>query len=66
PHTGALKQAWEAEVRQQGVLKASFWRALFKAVSRRSMVLLMACAWLSAFLEFIGMVLALDVILFIL
>lgn len=66
PHTGALKQAWEAEVRQQGVLKASFWRALFKAVSRRSMILLMACAWLSAFLEFIGMVLALDVILFIL
>eukprot|EP00439_Symbiodinium_sp_Y106_P070680 s1444_g12.t1 len=33
--------------------KASFWRALFKAVSRRSMILLMACAWLSAFLEFL-------------
>mmetsp|Transcript_67467 Transcript_67467/g.119271 ORF Transcript_67467/g.119271 Transcript_67467/m.119271 type:complete len:1376 (+) Transcript_67467:3-4130(+) len=58
-----IATAWTAEVKEKGLLHASMAVAIYKAIGPRICITLLLCSWAAAFLEFVGMVLALDFVL---
>lgn len=62
PHV-RVREAWHTEVKERGLTKAKMANTLLRVIGIKHALLLLLCAWAAAFLEFVGMVVALDVVL---
>lgn len=58
-----LREAWAAELSSRGAVEAKLLRALRRVVGLRPCCVILLAAWATAFLELVGMVMALDVLL---
>ncbi|CAE8719111.1 unnamed protein product [Polarella glacialis] len=58
-----LCKAWGEEVKEKGLMQASMLRAIYRAIGNKTVLLVLLTAWTTAFLELVGMVVALDAVL---